>query len=214
MSIQIKMMTLGMFSTNSYVITDSESKQAVLIDPVDDAPTLYRAVQESGCTLALVLATHAHFDHVMASKALKELTGAPFYIHADAVPMLEMLPVQGRVFGLGLLPEAAKPDRLLTSVSETLTVGAIRLETRHTPGHADGHLAFYMPDQRVVFAGDTLFAGSIGRTDLIGGDYDLLMHSIQTQLLTLDDDVKVLAGHMGITTIGIERQTNPFLAGI
>lgn len=214
MSIQIKMMTLGPVSTNSYLITDSESKQAVLIDPVDDAPTLYRAVQESGCKLAFVLATHAHFDHVLASKALKELSGAPFYIHEECVPLLKLLPMQGRMFGLGRLPEAAEPDRLLTSEPEILTAGAIHLETRYTPGHAKGHLAFYMPDQRVVFSGDTLFAGSVGRTDLMDGDFDLLIRSIQTQLLTLDDDVKVLAGHMGITTIGRERQTNPFLVGI
>lgn len=214
MSIQIKMMTLGMVSTNSYLISDTDSKQAVLIDPVDNAPYLYEVLQETGCELAFVLATHAHFDHILASKALKELTGAPFYIHEDCVPMLKALPMQGRMFGMGEFPEAATPDRLLTTAPETLTAGAIQLETRHTPGHADGHLAFYMPNERVIFSGDTLFAGSIGRTDLPNGNLDVLMHAINTQLLTLDDDVQVLAGHMGITTIGMERRTNPFIVGM
>lgn len=210
-SIVIQQLTLGMVSTHAYIVGDSASKQAVVIDPVDDAPLLYKTAQEAGWTIALILATHSHFDHVLASKALKDLTGAPFYIHAEAVPLLETLPQQGRMFGLGEFPEAATPDRLLTSEPETLAVGAIKLETRYTPGHAPGHLSFYLRDANVVFAGDTLFAGSIGRTDLPGGDIDVLMRSIYEQLLTLPDDTQVLPGHMGLTSIGRERRTNQFV---
>ncbi len=108
-------------------------------------------------------------------------------------------------------PEAAEPDRLLTTEPETIELGAIKLETLYTPGHAPGHLAFYMRDQGVVFSGDALFAGSIGRTDLPGSDHDLLMQSIREKLLTLPDETRVLSGHGKPTTIGTERATNPFL---
>lgn len=211
MSIQIHSLTLGIAATNAYIIGDTDSGRALVIDPVDSADLLLKTARDAGWTIELILATHAHFDHILASKALKEGTGAPFYIHTDCSEWLKALPHQGRMFGLASLPEAAEPDRLLTDGSEIITLGAIRLETRHTPGHAPGHLSFYMPDQRIVFSGDTLFAGSIGRTDLPGGSYELLMQSIFTQLMTLDDDVRVLPGHMQETTIGRERRTNPFL---
>lgn len=211
MSIEIKMLTLGMVSTNAYVIGDTETNEALIIDPVDNASMLKEVADDAGWEIKLILATHAHFDHILASKELKELTGAPFWIHEDCVSMLETLPMQGKLFGLGEFPEAAKPDRLLTSESETIELGAIKLETLYTPGHAPGHLSFYMPEHKIVFSGDTLFFSSIGRTDLPGGNTELLLKSIREQLLTLDDDVRVLPGHMQQTTIGIEREHNPFL---
>ncbi len=211
MTIEIKMLTLGLVSTNAYLVGDTETNEAVLIDPVDDAPLLHKAAQDAGWDIKLILATHAHFDHVLASRELKHLTGAPFWIHEECMPMLENLPSQGPLFGMGEFPEAAVPDRLLTSAPETLEIGAIRLETLYTPGHAVGHLSFYMPQQKVVFSGDSLFAGSIGRTDLPGGNLEVLLRSIEEQLLPLGDDVQVLPGHMGLTTIGREKQTNPFL---
>jgi glyoxylase-like metal-dependent hydrolase (beta-lactamase superfamily II) len=211
MSIEIKMLTLGMVSTNAYIVGDTETKEALVIDPVDNAPALKKVADEAGWEIKLILATHAHFDHVLASKELKELSNAPFWIHEDCVPMLETLSIQGKLFGLGQFPEAAKVDRLLSSESEILKLGAIKLETLYTPGHAPGHLSFYMRDHKIVFSGDTLFFSSIGRTDLPGGDHELLLKSIHEQLLTLDDDVRVLPGHMQQTTIGIEREHNPFL---
>lgn len=211
MSIEIKRLTLGMVSTNAYIIGDTETNNAIVIDPVDDADTLYQAAQDSGWTIKLILATHAHFDHVLASKALKEKTGAEFYIHSDCVQWLKTLPQQGRMFGMGEFPEAATPDRLLTTESETITLDSIVLETLYTPGHAPGHLSFFLREYAIVFSGDALFAGSVGRTDLPGASYDVLMHSIFTQLLPLGDDVRVLPGHMSETTIGKERKTNPFL---
>lgn len=211
MTIEIKMLTLGIAQTNSYILGDTETKSAMLIDPVAEAPLLLQTAQESGWTIKLILATHAHFDHVLASKDLKELTGAPFYIHADCVPWLERLPQQGRMFGIEQFPEAATPDRLLTSEPETIELDAIKLETLYTPGHAPGHLSFYMPEHHIVFSGDALFAGSIGRTDLPGGNGQVLLRSIFQKLLPLGDDVRVLSGHGGITTIGRERQINPFL---
>src|SRR5690606_33803837 len=136
---------------------------------------------------------------------LKEKTGAPFWIHEECVQWLDLLPQSGRMFGVGEFPEAAEPDRLLKSETEMIEVGAIKLETLYTPGHAPGHLAFYMREHDIVFAGDTLFFSSIGRTDLPGGNHELLLKSIREKLLTLPDETRVLAGHMQDTTIGIER---------
>jgi len=211
MTIEIKILNLGIASTNCYIVGDTETKEALVIDPVDNAPLLYKTAQDSGWAIKLILATHGHFDHVLASKELKELTGAPFYIHSADLFWLEDLPQRGMTFVGHLFPEAAEPDRLLTSESEIIELGAIKLETIFTPGHAPGHISFYMRDHKLVFSGDCLFAGSIGRTDLPAGDYDLLMKSIFEKLLPLGDDVRVLPGHMEQTTIGQERRMNPFL---
>lgn len=211
MPIEIKVLNLGIAATNCYIIGDTETKEAILIDPVDRAELLLENAQESDWTIKLILATHAHFDHVLASKALKELTGAPFYTHHNSVPMLQALPQQGVMFTGKPFPEAAQPDRLLTDAPETIELGAIKLETIFTPGHAPDHISYFMRTHNLVFSGDCLFAGSIGRTDLPGGDYNLLMQSIVEKLLPLGDDIQVLPGHMEITTIGHERQTNPYI---
>ena len=214
MSIEILSLTLGAFATNAYLVADAATQNAILIDPVDDADAIMDAADERGWTIKLMLATHAHIDHVLASDAIKSKLGIPFWIHADCEPLLSQIPMQARFFGLfgsEEAPLAAKPDRLLGSASETITLDGIRLKTLHTPGHAPGHLAFFMEEQLILFSGDTLFAGSIGRTDLPGGDHALLMRSITEQIMTLDDSVRVLPGHMGGTTIGRERLTNPFL---
>ena len=211
MTIEIKSLTLGIAVTNCYIIGDMETNQAILIDPVDRADLLLKTAQEAGWTIKLILATHDHFDHVFGSKSLKEATGAPFYIHERGVDWLKTLPQQGIMFTGSVFPEAAEPDRLLTDSSEIIEVGAIRLETIYTPGHSPDHISYFMRDENIVFCGDCLFAGSIGRTDLPGGDYDLLMRSITEKLLPLGDDVQLLPGHMRPTTIGRERQTNSFI---
>ena len=211
MSIDIRILTLGMAVTHCYIVADTETNEALIIDPVDEARLIAQTAEDAGWTIKLILATHAHFDHILASKELKEISGAPFYIHEESVPLLNTLAQQGVMFTGKPFPEAATPDRLLTTEPETLELGAIRLETLFTPGHAPGHISFYMPDGGIVFSGDCLFSGSIGRTDLPGGDYDVLMQSIFDKLLPLGDETRVLAGHMELTTIGKERVTNPFL---
>ena len=148
---------------------------------------------------------------MLASAAIKDGLQIPFYIHEDCVPLLADIPAQARMFGLGAVPSPAKPDRLLSSATESIELDAMRLQTLYTPGHAPGHLSLYMPEHKILFSGDALFAGSIGRTDLPGGNYPQLMRSIFDELMVLDDDVQVLPGHMGATTIGRERKTNPFL---
>ncbi len=211
MPIKIKSLTLGPFATNAYLVADTGTGNAILIDPVDDAPAILAAAREDGWTIKLMIATHAHLDHVLASAAIKAELKIPFYIHEECEPLLEEIPLQGIFFGLGELPAAAQPDRLLTGASETIELDSIRLQSLYTPGHAPGHLSFYLAEHKILFSGDTLFAGSIGRTDLPGGDHALLMRSIIDKLMVLDDDVQVLPGHLGLTTIGRERLTNPFL---
>jgi hydroxyacylglutathione hydrolase len=211
MGIEIKILTLGMVSTHCYLVADTETNEALVIDPVDEAPLIAKTAEDAGWTIKLILATHAHFDHVLASRELKDITGAPFYIHSECVPFLKNLPQQGLMFTGSLFPKAAEPDRLLTSELEIIEFGSFKLETLYTPGHAPGHISYYMREANLVFSGDCLFAGSIGRTDLPGGDYDLLMRSIFDKLLPLGDATRVMPGHMELTTIGKERATNPFL---
>ena len=211
MTVEIKSLTLGAVATNTYLIGDTETSEAILIDPVADAPLLYKTAQDAGWTIKLILATHGHFDHVLASQPLKDLTHAPFAIHEAETSWLSSLPQQGLMFFGSPFPEAAKPDRFLTTEPETIELGAIRLETIFTPGHSPGHISFYMPSHRMVFSGDCLFASSIGRTDLPGADFTTLINTICDKLLPLGDDVQVMCGHGEPTTMGDERRTNPFL---
>jgi len=210
MPIKIKSLTLGPFATNAYLVADTETNSAILIDPVDDAPTILSAAEDEGWAIKLMIATHAHLDHVLASAEVKRQLRIPFLIHEDCEALLAEIPLQGLYFGLGQLPEAAQPDRLLKD-NDIVELDSMRLLSLYTPGHAPGHLSFYLAEHKILFSGDSLFAGSIGRTDLPGGDHDLLLKSIFDRLMTLDDDVHVLPGHMGATTIGRERQTNPFI---
>lgn len=212
MSVEIRVIpSLGLAATNVYILGDTETNDAILIDAVDDAPLLVKTAAEAGWTIKMILATHAHFDHVLASKALKELTGAPFITHRNSPALLERLPQTGLRFTGQPFPEAATPDRFIGDAPEIIELGAIKLETIFTPGHAPDHLAFFMRDQNIVFCGDALFAGSVGRTDLPGGDHETLINSIVDRLLPLGDDVLALPGHGPQTTLGHERRTNPFL---
>lgn len=211
MTLEIKMLPLGPLQTNAYLIGDNETGDAVLIDPVDNAEVIQQTAQKAGWEIKLILATHAHFDHVMASKSLKAMTGAPFALHQNEMVWLDQLPQQGLMFLGQEAEEGAEPDRFLTTESETIQVGSMTFNPLFTPGHSPGHISFYMPDHQVVISGDALFAGSIGRTDLPYCDHQTLMESIVNQLLPLGDEVQVLSGHTRPTTIGRERQTNPFI---
>ncbi|MEM6282244.1 MAG: MBL fold metallo-hydrolase [Chloroflexota bacterium] len=210
MTIQIEMKTLGMVATNAYLVGDTETNEAVLIDPVDEARTLFEWAESLGWQIQLILATHAHFDHVLASAEMVELTGASFYIHEEAAPFLDNLPETGVRFVGQRFPEAATPDKLLQN-NEIVKHGAMTFKSLYTPGHAPGHLSFLLESENTVFSGDSLFAGTIGRTDLPGGSLQVLMNSIKTELLPLDDSVRVLPGHGMATSIGRERETNPWI---
>jgi hydroxyacylglutathione hydrolase len=207
----VEMITVGRFQENCYVIGDEETGTGVLIDPGDEATRIALTVEQIGLGIAQILVTHAHVDHVRAVAPLVDEYSCPVLMHAEAEAMLKALPQQAIMMGVrfGKVPVV---DRHIED-DEVLEIGNIRLRSLYTPGHAPGHLGFYAEEEGIVFSGDALFAGSIGRADLPGGSMDLLMRSISEKLLTLPDETRVLSGHGPETTIGRERMHNPFLRG-
>jgi glyoxylase-like metal-dependent hydrolase (beta-lactamase superfamily II) len=199
---------LGPVQTNCYVVGCAQTRQAVIIDPGAEADVILDKARSAQLLITQILLTHAHFDHIGAAADLKEALQVPLAAHAAESELLQM-DGGARAFGFAIR-SAPQPDRWLEHC-ERITVGALIFETRHVPGHTPGHVVFVEHKQRAVFAGDVLFAGSIGRTDLPGGDYDQLIAGITNQLLTLPDEFKVYAGHGPPTTIGAERRANPFL---
>lgn len=207
----LEMLTVGPFQENCYIIGDEQTGIGALVDPGDEAARIALAVEQTGLDIGQIIITHAHIDHVGAVAALADEYACPVLMHAEAEPMLQQLPTQAMMMGLrfGKLPTV---DHHIED-EEDLEVGGLRLRSLYTPGHAPGHLAFYLEDEGLVLSGDALFAGSVGRTDLFGGNMDLLMRSINERLLTLPDETRVLSGHGPETTIGEERAHNPFLGG-
>ncbi len=203
--------TVGPFAENSYFVADTASREAIAIDPGDEAPRLLDIIERHRLSVRYILNTHAHLDHVGAVEAIKKATGAPFHLHEAEMPLLASLPVQAAMFGLSA-PVVPKVEAYLGEGDVyTLGDGAIRVEVFETPGHSPGGVTFRIAES--LFVGDALFAGSIGRTDLPGGDYETLMRSIRGRLMSYPDDTVVYSGHGPATTIGRERRTNPFLIG-
>ena len=209
MTIEIRSLTLGAFATNSYVVGNTETGEALVIDPVDDAARIERCAREAGWTIRLILATHGHIDHVLAAAELVARSGAAFHIHRDS-PRLQAEP-PGDDFLAQLFPPLPRPEHCFGDADEASGIEGIALRTMYTPGHAPDHVAFYLADAGVVFGGDCLFAGGIGRSDFPNADEATLMRSITQRLLRLPDETRVLPGHMGPTTIGAERQGNPWV---
>jgi len=207
----LETLTVGPFQENCYLIGDEATGTGALVDPGDEATRIALAVEQTGLEIGEIVITHAHIDHVGAVGALVEEYACPVLMHAEAEPMLQQLPTQAMMMGLrfGKVPAV---DRHIED-EETLEVGNLKLRALYTPGHAPGHLAFYVEGEGLVLSGDALFAGSVGRTDLFGGDMDLLMRSINERLMTLPDETKVFPGHGPRTKIGSERAYNPFLQG-
>jgi glyoxylase-like metal-dependent hydrolase (beta-lactamase superfamily II) len=205
----LETLTVGPFQENCYVIGSEET--GAIIDPGDEATRIALAVEQTGLEISQILVTHAHIDHVGAVTALADEYACPLLMHAEAEPMVRQLPTQAMTMGLrfGKVPVV---DRYIED-EEMLEVGGLKLKSLYTPGHAPGHLAFYVEDEGVVVSGDALFAGSVGRTDLFAGSMEVLMDSINNRLLTLPDETRVYPGHGPPTTIGDERAHNPFLRG-
>jgi hydroxyacylglutathione hydrolase len=192
---------------NCFILGCETTKEAAVIDPGDDADRILMILAKENLTVKYLVNTHGHFDHVGANKRMKEVTGAPLAIHTEDVPMLSQLSRSAASFGLAA-ENSPEPDLLLHD-GDTVTFGDITLKVIHTPGHSRGGICLYTKGH--LFAGDTLFAGSIGRTDLPGGDYDTLIASIKEKLLALPDDTVVYTGHGPETTIANEKRMNPFL---
>ena len=199
---------VGPLQCNCYIVGDDETSEAIVIDPGDDAEELAEQLALKGLTVTAIVATHAHFDHVVGAGKLRALTGAPFYLHDDDKPLLSWMQESGRLF-LGI--ELPPPPTVDTSAAEgdRLVAGEVELEVVHTPGHSPGSISLASP--AALFSGDTLFAGSIGRTDLPGGDTTALLSAVRNKLFALDGDLPVYPGHGPATTLGREQAFNPFL---
>jgi glyoxylase-like metal-dependent hydrolase (beta-lactamase superfamily II) len=206
---QVTRLTLGPLETNCWVVSDDASGSAIVIDPSDDAPAILAAVGERG--VAVIVLTHKHFDHIGAVRDLIAATGAPLLSHADdAADLAHPSTTGGEMFGF--LQTAPEPDRLLVD-GDTVEAGELRLTVLHTPGHTPGGICLFAENPHGsphLFAGDTLFAGSVGRTDFPGGDARALSASIARQLAVLPPETIVHPGHGPDTTIGRERRVNPF----
>lgn len=195
------------FQENCWLVAHSRSKEAICVDPGGDADQVLDLARQMGLTIKYIATSHGHIDHIAGVGALRRATGAPVLAHGGDVEMLRYAKDMGLRFGM-TVEDPGEPDSLLADLDD-VDVGGLKLKVLHTPGHTPGSVCFYA--NGVVFAGDTLFNGSIGRTDLPGGDYDQEMASICDRLLALPDDTIVLPGHMDQTTIGHERQRNPYV---
>jgi glyoxylase-like metal-dependent hydrolase (beta-lactamase superfamily II) len=200
---------VGPLQCNCTILGDEETREAIVIDPGDEIGRIARRLNANGLKLKQILITHAHIDHVGGALKLKRLTGAPILLNENDLPLLDMMDEQAAWIG-GPTPETAPPDETL---ADGLVVGLEHYPAQvlHTPGHTQGSVCLHFVPLKMVIAGDTLFAGSIGRTDLPGGDSYQILDSIQTRLLALPDETKVVPGHGPSTTIGVERRRNPFL---
>ena len=207
----VEMLTVGPFQENCYVIGDEETMTGAIIDPGDEAARIALTTERLGLEIGQIIVTHSHIDHVGAVAQLLDEYMCPVLMHQEAEAMLKTVPQQAMMMGMrfGKVPNV---DRHVGD-EEVLEVGSLRLRSLYTPGHAPGHLAFLVEDEDIVFSGDALFAGSVGRVDLPGGSMEVLMRSISERLLTLPDETRVLSGHGPETTIGRERVANPFLSG-
>ncbi len=203
----IRRVVVGPLQVNCYIVEDEQTKEAMVIDPGDDAAEILKVIDSRKLKVRYIINTHAHFDHVGANGQVKDATGAEILIHEQDDALLGATKDQARMFGM-TAPSSPKADRYVKH-GDVITAGGISLRVLHTPGHSSGGIS--LAGGGVVFTGDALFAGSIGRTDLFGGDLMTLITSIRENLLSLPDETVVLSGHGPRSTIGEERRENPFL---
>lgn len=207
-ALMVRNVVVGLFRENCYIVGSRRTGEAVCVDPGDEPDEILALARDMGVRITRIVCSHAHLDHIMAVRAVKEATGAPFLLHADDLDLAGQLPLVARAWLQREVPSAPAPDYLVRDGDE-LEVAGVTLTTLHTPGHTQGSICVY--GGGMLFSGDTLFRGSIGRTDLPGGDRAQLMQSITGRLLDLPDDTIVLPGHMQETTIGAERSGNPWV---
>lgn len=200
---------VGPLQCNCTLIGDESTHEAMVIDPGDNIPEILARLKAHGLTLKQIVVTHAHIDHVGGALRLKQKTGAPILMNQQDLPLLAMMEVQAGWLAIAT-PEVAPPDASAEN-GMVLGLAAHPAQVLHTPGHTPGSICLYFEQDQLLVAGDTLFAGSIGRTDLPGGDGRQILRSIHDQLLVLPDSLKVIPGHGPNTSIGEERESNPFL---
>ena len=203
----VEMLPVGPLQANCYLLADEASQRALIIDPGDDPERILARLRRLGLTPEAIVATHGHFDHIGAVRAVRAATGAPFLALREEREMLEAAPVRAQMFGFVVDPPPPA-DRWLAP-DEIVRAGALAFSVLHAPGHSPGHLI--LRGEGAAFVGDVVFAGSVGRTDLPGGDTETLFASIRTHVLPLSDETVLYPGHGPVTSVGRERTTNPFL---
>jgi len=205
-----EILPVGPLQCNCSVIGDEQSHEAIVIDPGDDIEQVIALIKKHHLHVKQIVITHAHIDHVGGAMKLRAATGAPILLNQNDYALLKMLDVQATWIGVED-PGNVEIDQSVSS-NDVVKAGSLAGQVLHTPGHTEGSICLYFPVEKTLIAGDTLFAGSIGRTDLPGGSYDKILHSLHDRVLALPDDTRVVPGHGPQTTIGKERETNPFLA--
>ncbi len=200
---------VGQLQCNCTILGDETSREAIVVDPGADLPKILALLAKHALTVKQIVVTHAHIDHIAGAQQLKQLTGAPILYNQRDLPLVAMMDVQATWLGIPV-PQVSAPDADLTD-GQTVTIKGLTANVLHTPGHTQGSLCLHLPQHSLLLAGDTLFAGSVGRTDLPGGDTRMLIRSIQSQLLPLPEETLVIPGHGPTTTIGDEKKYNPFL---
>jgi glyoxylase-like metal-dependent hydrolase (beta-lactamase superfamily II) len=206
--IEVRGVVVGLFRENCYVIGSRRTGEAICVDPGDEVHEIRALARDMGVTITKIVCSHGHLDHLMAVRELKAATGAPFLVHQADLPLVRSLPASAQMMLGRPVPPCPDPDAFIAD-GDDLEVPGISLRALHTPGHTPGSICLY--GGGMLFSGDTLFQGSIGRTDLPGGSFDQIMSSILTRLLDLPPETIVRPGHMDATTIGAERANNPFI---
>ncbi len=204
-----EVLPVGMLQMNCSIFGDEESREALVIDPGDEMDRIWRTLERHSLRVTQIVFTHTHIDHVGAAAELQRRSGAPVAMHADDLPVYDALEQQAEWMGVPT-PERAEIGRWLRA-GDRVRLGPVEFEVRFTPGHSPGSVSLWAPALRKVITGDALFKGSIGRTDLPGGNHKQLVAAIHAELMTLADDVTAYPGHGAKTTIGAERKTNPYL---
>jgi glyoxylase-like metal-dependent hydrolase (beta-lactamase superfamily II) len=211
-SLDVRMLTVGPLQENAYLLRPAGGERALLVDPGEEADRLLGVIDELGVTLDAILLTHTHFDHVGAVAAVARATGAPVYVPELEHDVLANINDYVRFPGFG--PFESYEAEETVAGGERLQLAGLDIDVLFTPGHSPGHVTYSVDGKDALFSGDVLFQGSVGRVDLPGGDWPTLQASIESLLERYGDDTRVHPGHMGLTTLGAERATNPFLAEI
>jgi hydroxyacylglutathione hydrolase len=207
--VDVRSFTVGIAAENTYLLRADGAANALIVDPGDEAPKILGLVEELGVEIDAILVTHTHFDHIGAVAPVAEATGAPVYCPEIEVPVLADINAFVPFPGVGPF-ESYDADETVSG-GEKLELAGFEIDVIFTPGHSPGHVSYSIPDERALFSGDVLFQGSVGRTDLPGGDWNTLLESIRGLVDSLPEQTTVYPGHMGVTTLGRERASNPFL---